>query len=358
MPLPPLPFVLDPKSKCTCSLPADHPRKPPACVCKFKDRELWKDARIPKFTPEDVFYILCAVFWDPATSGDQWRDIILYHFVCEGDRDFIRARNLVSSLLGRFYKSEYNAQIMKLEPGQSWEIYDAKKFFRDSLVTRSNFIAFRGEASDSQSMTLVNPSDIDRTSVYDSELDFYTDVPGNEEDEPDEDDYDEHDEEDKEQYQEKYEHNDEDNGEEEQEEIELGPGRTARGICGTTSKFAGEPAPYSPLTLNDEYPESQQSFPRSQGISCKSCKECDGPPGPEQHHHDHKDHVPDLQRPRSRAVTTATTDSVANNAPAPAVVDMINSWVPTVSKFGGEVRISRFGSATIKFPDGRKNAFG
>ncbi|KAF3180811.1 hypothetical protein TWF225_007173 [Orbilia oligospora] len=341
---------------CTCSLAANDPRRPRACICKYKEHEVYPGIRMPKFSLEDVFYILCAVFNNPAEHRCQWRDTILYHFVCEGDSDHFRAGNVLSSLLGRFNKSDYGARIMGLRPGESWHIYDQKKLSRNSLVTRANFTAIRdGEITEARSCTLVNPSDRDRTSVYDSELDYYTDIAGDEDEgslnevvdyaggETDERmAYNQYEEE--EEYAD-YEDFDDENGE-----------GGYQGIYNNTAQPTGDSAPNPAPFLPTGYSESRRSYPRSESSLSPIT---DGPrgrsTGTQQYHYNQDEEnnqydTPDIDRAESRAVTSVTGESVVtNNSPAPAVVDMINSWAPTVSRYGGEIRISRYGSATIKF---------
>ncbi|KAK6357949.1 hypothetical protein TWF730_007305 [Orbilia blumenaviensis] len=393
---------------CTCSLRPGDPRKPPACICKFLEHELHVGARMPKFTlsvRRDVFYIICAIFHNPSESYNQWKDAILHHFVCEGDRDYGRASNLVSSLLGRFHRSVYNNRLLNLRPGESWEIYDRKFFMSNSMVKRANFVAVRGEILNSPGRTLINPSDIDRTSVYDTEDDFYNDAHWNEEgyhggnyhdDNNDHDDEYGHDDE----YDDYgYGHDDESggggedgNGEEEEDVIDgagneeneehqgleehveesegnyhnndEGDKTELESLSGVSRSipigFSGQAVPYLPQSSGAANPESGPILPRTDGdINRNTYGEERQFLRPEHyHHHRYHGHYGNpvgnsgtgYSYPENRSVASGITSASANiTAPAPVVVDFLNRWAPTVSRQRGEIKISRHGSATIKF---------
>ncbi|KAK6518357.1 hypothetical protein TWF506_005515 [Arthrobotrys conoides] len=353
-----------PTNMCTCSLSANDPRRPRACICKYKEREVYPGIRLPKFSLEDVFYILCAVFDKPGEHCGQWRDTILYHFVCEGDWDHSKAGNVLSSLLGRFNKSDYCARIMGLRPSESWQIYDQAKFSRNSLVTRANFVALRdGDDTETRSCTLVNPSDRDRNSIYDSELDYYTGMAGDEDEDLLSEIVDYGEDEDDEylaynQYEEEVEYANYEAGNDENDEED-----EDQGFYNNPAQPSGNAAaPRTPSSAG--YSEPLQSYPCSQSNLSSITDTPRGHPNTRAQQYSNNQeggdgHITDLPRAGSRAVTSATTEStVTNHPPAPAVVDMINSWAPTVSQYGGEIRISRHGSATIKFSRNQRNHLG
>ncbi|KAF3910439.1 hypothetical protein ABW20_dc0106469 [Dactylellina cionopaga] len=203
-----------------------------------------------------------------------------------------------------------------MRPGEGWTLYDGLQLEPNALISKANFITQRGENSDNLSVTLRNTSNSEAMSVYDSELDYYTNAS---------------DEEDLSAYDDEYDPENEggyDQEEEYQEEIH---GRSGWRGDDQASGYRSEHGIEHNSQAGESYHTDNGYYARGRGGEAHQ----------------------GAYRSNSRAPTNVTANTVSNNAPAPAVVDMINTWAPAVSKFGGEVRISRFGSAIIKFEPGK-----
>ncbi|KAK6543404.1 hypothetical protein TWF694_000151 [Orbilia ellipsospora] len=343
--------ALDPRDYCTCHLDEDDPGKPYCCACSFDLHELHSDSRFPKLSLEDAFRGLCAILWDTSNPSD-WREVLLYHFVCDGDADFSRCANLASSLVGRLKKSRYGNMLKKMEPGEGWDLYDKLKLDEKSLLWRANFESQRGEDSGSDYLgsTAVSSHNAEITSVYDPELDYYP----------------------------------------------------SRGDNHYTNHHNGNEESASAPGDGDGYSDDQEhrsyhnyragSTPynrsRDDNMSIRSESEqlasVDGAKATRQDDQDHDDRASGIsfrhrvrENPHLRHQSQDThydegepsggngaeyyTDhdhdheNNVTSGPASSTVSLITHLAPRIQESGGEVKIDRYGSATIRFLSPRKN---
>ncbi|KAF3927559.1 hypothetical protein AA313_de0205098 [Arthrobotrys entomopaga] len=318
--------------------------------------ELHSNSRIPKLSLEDTFRALCAVLWDTSNSDD-WRDVILYQFVCEGDADFGRAANLASSLIGRLKQSDYSVKLTKLKPGEGWALYDSLKLNEKSLLWRANFEAQRGEdpSFDSLSSTAVSSHNADVTSVYDVELDYYSSSGDND-------------------------YTNGHNG----HQGSVSPPGDGNGYGDdyehpSYHNYRAGSTPYNP-SRNDNmsFPSGSERLvsvdgaraarsghqdydDRGSGISFRH--QVRDSPGSHYHHHHYRSasrdtHYDEGERSGDNYdeyYSDGDHDHGVNAGPSFATVSLITHLAPRIQESGGEVKIDRYGSATIRFLSPRKN---
>ncbi|KAJ6262933.1 hypothetical protein Dda_1491 [Drechslerella dactyloides] len=330
---------IDPYTICTKNLPNDHPDKPWVCVhCKFRRDEVYDDSRMPRLADQDIYHALCAVLWD-TTDEESWREVLLSHFVPRDGPDYKRAGKLVSTMLGRFYKTIYSNLLLGFGTGHGQQYYDSCTFPADSIIARANFKLQRGELeSDDESATMIHSDNAEVVYVYDPVLDSYS-ANGNSVDDDelvdgqyynwDLDQLDPEVDEPYSQVEEGYYDYHVEDGYNEcdvHEEVDVEgvetPGK--RGSEQVTPPAVPDRA-ITPLLF-----QSSPVLPIGSPVA---------PASP--------------MRTISSRAAPSSSDPEGNStatAPANAVVDMIQNMAPTLSRHGGEVRITRYGSATIKFP--------
>ncbi|KAK6341606.1 hypothetical protein TWF696_008677 [Orbilia brochopaga] len=367
----------DPYSICTSNLPNGHPQKPFICVhCKFRRDEVHEKSRIPKLSDHDIYVAICGALY--LTKDDStWRQILIRQFVPKDAPDYKRAGELVSTMLGRFMTTGFYNYLLCYNGGQGHDFYDTTLFEPKSIIARANFKLQRGvdleqsdlsdpdsrQESDDESATAIQSDNAEIIYAIDPILDAYSVNGDIDIDEGLIQSYHEYEnanlleleQEEQGHYEGGYEGDFEGDYDGDYYENEGDYGEEDGRYYDYQENEYGENE-YSDGDVHEEVDIEGVQTPGKRGLEHTGSGSIAATPTV----------VRTPASPpviRELAATPAPTVSSAAGpstkepeasrtalAPSTAVVDMISNMAPTLSRHGGEVRITRHGSATIRFP--------
>ncbi|KAF3916417.1 hypothetical protein ABW21_db0207812 [Orbilia brochopaga] len=284
--------VIDPYTICTRSLPKGHPEKPFVCVhCEFRRGEVIAGTRMPMLNHKEIYIALCGALYQTKDERS-WGKVLVSQFVPEGAPDYQHATEIVSKWLDLCKWSGASHGLKDLPDGEGNRIYDGPGLFDPgSKIGRANFKLQRESLKPRQQHQDCEPLD-------EGQQDLGA----------------------------QYGHGDgvsEYNEEDVHEEIDIEgvdtPGKrglehVGAGSRAATPEFIPGPATPSPVIRAPALTPAS-TIPTAPAPPTKELE---------------KDQI---------ALASDTT-----------VVDMINDIIPTLARYGGEIRIMRDGTATIKFP--------